>query len=89
MGKKIPPPHSIALKAATLPRNSSNCLASAPQLATTKAIVEFRTKSGRFHRVEDLLVIRGISEEKLKKTRPYVTIGPPPPKKPPPVAPNH
>ena len=49
---------------------------------TAKAIIDFRTKSGRFHRVEDLLVIRGISETKLKKMRPYVTVGPPPVAKP-------
>jgi competence protein ComEA len=45
---------------------------------TAKAIIDFRTKSGRFHRVNDLLVIRGISEAKLKKMRPYVTVGRPP-----------
>jgi len=44
---------------------------------TAKAIVDFRTKAGRFRRVNDLLVIRGISETKLKKMRPYITIGPP------------
>jgi comEA protein len=49
---------------------------------TAKAIIDFRTKSGRFHRVEDLLVIRGISEAKLKKMRPYITVGPPPATKP-------
>jgi competence protein ComEA len=49
---------------------------------TAKAIIDFRTKSGRFHRVEDLLVIRGISEAKLKKMRPYITVGPPPAAKP-------
>jgi competence ComEA-like helix-hairpin-helix protein len=52
---------------------------------TAKAIIDFRTKSGRFHRVEDLLVIRGISEAKLKKMRPYITVGPPPAAKPAPV----
>ena len=52
---------------------------------TAKAIIDFRTKSGRFHRVEDLLVIRGISETKLKKMRPYVTVGPPPAAKPAPT----
>jgi competence ComEA-like helix-hairpin-helix protein len=63
---------------------------------TAKAIVDFRAKSGPFKRVEDLLVIRGISEAKLHKMRPYVVVGPaqkstspqpthpaaPPPKKP-------
>lgn len=53
---------------------------------TAKAIIDFRTKSGRFHRVEDLLVIRGISEAKLKKMRPYVTVGPPLATKPAPAA---
>jgi competence ComEA-like helix-hairpin-helix protein len=51
---------------------------------TAKAIVEFRTKTGRFQRVTDLLVIRGVSETKLKKMRPYITIGPPPKKSAPP-----
>jgi Helix-hairpin-helix motif len=36
------------------------------------AIVEFRTKTGRFQCVTDLLVIRGVSESKLKKMRPYI-----------------
>jgi competence protein ComEA len=53
---------------------------------TAKAIIDFRTKSGRFRRVNDLLVIRGISEAKLKKMRPYVTVGPPPPAKSEPAA---
>jgi competence protein ComEA len=62
--------------------------------STAKAIIQFRTKSGRFHRVEDLLAIRGISETKLSKMRPYIVISappppPPPPKKsPPPAAPK-
>ena len=45
---------------------------------TAKAIVRFREKSGPFRRVEDLLVIRGITKKKLKKMRPYVTIKPVP-----------
>jgi competence ComEA-like helix-hairpin-helix protein len=52
---------------------------------TAKSIVDFREKSGRFKRVEDLLVIRGISEAKLEKMRPYLTVGPPPTPKSPPV----
>ena len=46
---------------------------------TANAIIQFRTKSGRFHRVEDLLAIRGISETKLSKMRPYITVGSPAP----------
>jgi len=43
---------------------------------TAKAIVDFRSHSGRFQRVEDLLAIKGISKSKLEKLRPYVTVGP-------------
>ena len=42
-----------------------------------KAIVEFREKSGPFERVEDLLAIRGISQSRFEKLRPYVTVSPP------------
>lgn len=45
---------------------------------TAKAIIEFREKSGKFKRVDDLLVIRGISEAKLSKMRRYLVVGPPP-----------
>jgi competence ComEA-like helix-hairpin-helix protein len=41
---------------------------------TAKAIVKFREKSGQFRRVEDLLAIRGISQTKLERLRPYVTV---------------
>jgi len=76
--KKVPPPlHSVDLNTA-----SEKQLEQLPGVGptTAKAIVEFRAKSGRFRRVEDLLVIRGISESKLEKIRPYVTISPPPKK---------
>ena len=49
---------------------------------TAKSIVRFRTKSGPFRRVEDLLAVRGISETKLQKLRPYITVGPPAKKSP-------
>jgi type II secretory pathway component PulK len=48
--------------------------------------VDFRHKSGRFRRVEDLLAIKGISQRKLDKMRPYLKITPP---QPPPPAPPH
>jgi competence protein ComEA len=47
---------------------------------TAKAIIDFRTRSGPFQRVEDLLAIRGISKGRLEKLRPYVTVNPPTPK---------
>ena len=74
LAKKTPPAHPIDLNAATVKE-----LEQLPGIgpATAKAIVQFRTKSGRFRRVEDLLAVRGISVNKLEKLRPYVTVGPP------------
>ena len=74
--KKNPPAHPVDLNVATVKE-----LEELPGVGptTAKAIVEFRTKSGRFRRVNDLLVIRGISEAKLAKMRPYVTVGQLPP----------
>ena len=70
--KKTPPAHPIDLNAATVKE-----LEQLPGIgpATAKAIVQFRTKSGRFRRVEDLLAVRGISANKLERLRPYVTVG--------------
>jgi competence ComEA-like helix-hairpin-helix protein len=76
--KKIPPAlHSVNLNTA-----DEKQLEQLPGIGptTAKAIVEFRSKAGPFRRVEDLLVIRGVSETKLKKIRPYVTLTPPPKK---------
>ena len=36
-------------------------------------IVNHREKSGKFRKVEELLVIRGISKKKLEKLRPLIT----------------
>jgi len=82
--KKAPPAHPIDINTATVKE-----LEELPGVGptTAKAIVEFRTRAGRFQRVTDLLVIRGISESKLKKMRPYITIGPPPKKSPPAASP--
>ncbi len=44
---------------------------------TAQRIVDLRQKSGRFHRVEDLLAVRGISAKKLDAMRPYVTVSVP------------
>lgn len=45
-----------------------------PSLA--QAIVRLREKSGPFKRVEDLLVIRGISHKRLTLMRPYLKVEP-------------
>jgi comEA protein len=82
---KNPPAHPIDINLA-----SAKELEELPGVGPTaaKAIIQFRMKSGRFQRVEDLLAIRGISEAKLAKMRPYITVGPPP-KKSPPAQTNH
>ncbi len=74
---KNPPTHPIDINLA-----SAKELEELPGVGptTAKAIIQFRTKTGRFHRVEDLLAIRGISETKLAKMRPYITVGAPPQK---------
>ena len=38
-------------------------------------IVNHREKSGKFRKVDELLVIRGISRKKLDKVRPLITVG--------------
>jgi competence ComEA-like helix-hairpin-helix protein len=50
---------------------------------TAQRIIDMRQKSGRFHRVEDLLAVRGISQKKLDAMRPYITVSAPPPPTPP------
>jgi competence ComEA-like helix-hairpin-helix protein len=74
LAKKTPPTHPLDLNTATAKE-----LEQLPGVGptTAKAIVDFRTKGGHFRRISDLLVIRGISDAKLKKMRPYITIGPP------------
>jgi competence protein ComEA len=46
---------------------------------TAQRILDARQKSGKFHRVEDLLAIRGISTKRLEILRPYVTVSNPQP----------
>jgi len=41
---------------------------------TAQRIIDLRQKSGRFHRVEDLLAVRGISQKKLDAMRPYISV---------------
>jgi competence protein ComEA len=46
---------------------------------TVQAIVDFRHTSSRLRQVEDLLAIKGISQRKLDKMRPYLMVTRPPP----------
>jgi competence protein ComEA len=38
---------------------------------TALQIVQFREKSGRYHKVEDLMKVRGIKEKKFRNLRTY------------------
>src|SRR5271154_1150772 len=74
--KKQPPAKPVDLNSASVVE-----LQTIPGVgpATAEAIVNFREKSGRFKRVEDILAIRGISKQKLDAMRPYITVQPPGP----------
>jgi competence protein ComEA len=50
---------------------------------TAQRIIDLRQKSGKFHRVEDLLAVRGISQKKLDAMRAYITVFAPASPKPP------
>ena len=41
---------------------------------TAETIVEFRTANGPFRRVEHLMQIRGVSEERFEALRPHIKI---------------
>src|SRR5579862_9399096 len=74
-GEKRPPAKPIDLNVANVKE-----LQQLPGVGavTAQRIIDMRQKSGHFHRVEDLLAIRGISQKKLDALRPYVTVSPPP-----------
>jgi|HubBroStandDraft_2_1064218.scaffolds.fasta_scaffold513001_1 competence ComEA-like helix-hairpin-helix protein len=74
--QKQPPAHPLDLNVANVKE-----LEQVPGIGskTAQAIVDFRQKSGRFRRVEELLAIKGISQKKLDKLRPYLKVTPPPP----------
>jgi len=44
---------------------------------TAQRIIDLRQKSGKFHRVEDLLAVRGISQKRLDAMRAYITVSAP------------
>ncbi len=62
-----------------LNRATATDLATLPGIgpATAKRIVELREKNGPFKRIEDLLVLRGMSVKKLEKIRSHVIVRPP------------
>ena len=43
---------------------------------TAERIIEYRTKSGGFKRIEDLMNVKGIGEKSFLKLKPLVTVPP-------------
>lgn len=44
---------------------------------TAERIIEYRTKSGGFKRIEDLMNVKGIGEKSFLKLKPLVSVAPP------------
>jgi competence ComEA-like helix-hairpin-helix protein len=76
--KKKLPAHPIDLNTATLSQ-----LEELPGVGpvTAQKILDFRTKSGPFKSVTDLLAVPRISKNRFAKIRPYAVVKPPPPAK--------
>jgi competence protein ComEA len=67
--KKPPPPAPINVNTATMAE-----LKTLPGLGDVMArdIVRYREKNGPFRRVEELLIIKGISKKRLESWKPYL-----------------
>ena len=65
------PPAPVNINTASLTQ-----LKTLPGLGDTMAaaIVHYREKNGPFRRVQDLLIIRGVSKKRLESWRPYLKI---------------
>jgi competence ComEA-like helix-hairpin-helix protein len=72
LGPKEPPAQPVNINTA-----SAAELQKLPGIgpATARSIVRYRERNGPFRRVEELLIIRGISRSRLKALRPYITVG--------------
>jgi len=44
---------------------------------TAERIIEYRTKSGSFKRIEDLMNVKGIGEKSFLKLKPLIVVPPP------------
>jgi comEA protein len=74
--KKIPPSKPIDINAAT-----SEELQQLPGVGPVIAqrILDYRKKSGPFRNVDELMAVRGISDKRLAKIKPYVMVKNPQP----------
>ena len=74
--KKIPPSKPIDINLAT-----SEQLQQLPGIGPVIAqrIIDYRKKSGPFRNVDELMAVRGISDKRLAKIKPYVFVKSPQP----------
>jgi comEA protein len=74
--RKIPPSKPIDINAAT-----SEELQQLPGVGPVIAqrILDYRKKSGPFRNVDELMAVRGISDKRLAKIKPYVMVKNPQP----------
>ncbi len=74
--KKIPPSKPMDINAAT-----SEQLQQLPGIGPVMAqrIIDYRKKSGPFRNVDELMAVRGISDKRLAKIKPYVFVKSPQP----------
>lgn len=76
-----PPPVAIAAKPAAINLNTATIeqLETLPGIGRKVAerILEFRTKSGGFKKVEELMNVKGIGEKSFLKLKPLVVVPPP------------
>jgi comEA protein len=74
--KKVPPSKPLDINAAT-----SDELQELPGIGPVIAqrILDYRKKSGPFRNVDELMAVRGISDKRLAKIKPYVYVKNPQP----------
>ncbi len=70
-GQKKPPAQPVNVNTA-----SEEELQQLPGVGPTmaRAIVRYRARNGAFRRIEELLIIRGMSRAKLRRLRPYLRL---------------
>jgi competence ComEA-like helix-hairpin-helix protein len=74
--QKKPPPEPLNINKATAAE-----LTQLPGVgkATAEAVVAHREKHGPFRRLEELMIIRGISRARFRQIRPHIRLDDPPP----------
>lgn len=64
-------PNTATAEKVNLNSASAEQLQSIPGIgpATAKAIIEYRTKAGKFNRIEEIINVKGIGEKKFQKIK--------------------